>query len=112
MWPILMAGILGFFLYEAIKTSESVARLFGKIGKHIHEIAITPRRTLARIESIEQILDRTTDTLECATSYLVIDADYHHHADVILAERGVTMLLPKRIPYSDFRQRWSDGWRP
>lgn len=115
MWPIVLAGILGFFVYEAIKASEQVARIFGGLGRRVHERAVAPRKTLDRVKHIEDMLLSTSDKLECATSYLVVDADYHNHADIIIAENcpRVFQLLPKRMPFSEFSRRWQeDGWRP
>ncbi|WP_202376232.1 hypothetical protein [Mycobacterium intracellulare] len=104
-----MAGVVGFFLYEAIKASENVARVFGKLGK-----AIRNRTMGKRLEKIEEVLLHTSDKLECATSYLVIDADYHHQADMIVAENHPSLfrLLPKRMPFTEFSRMWDEGWRP
>lgn len=102
-------------VYEAVKASEAIARVFGRVGHAIHERAIAPRRTLRRVEHIEEILERTSDKLECATSYLVIDAEYHHEADVLIAEHAPAMLriLPRRMSFVDFSRKWTeDGWRP
>ncbi|RAV17528.1 hypothetical protein DQP57_00445 [Mycobacterium colombiense] len=109
-----MAGVLGLFLYELIKTSETVARIFGKAGRAVYDRVNAPRRTLRRVEHIEELLSQTSDKLECATTYLVIDADYHHQEDIILAENcpGVFRLLPKRIPFTEFSRKWQEGWRP
>lgn len=109
MWPLIIAGVIGFFLFEAIKASENVARVFGKLGK-----SIRGRTTARRLEKIEKVLLQTSDKLECATSYLVIDADYHHQADMVVAENCPTLfkLLPKRIPFTEFSRRWAEGWRP
>lgn len=116
MWAlVVLPGVLGFFLFEVIKASEAVARVFGRVGRAIHERAVAPRRTLKRVEHIEQILERTTDKLECATSYLVIDAEYHHESDILIAEHAPAMLriLPRRMSFSEFAKRWTeDGWRP
>lgn len=114
-WPIIIAGIVGFFAYQLIKASETVAHTFGTIGRHIHERAIAPRRTAKKVEHIEQILLQTSDSLECATAYLVTDAEYHHASDIIIAENcpGVFNLLPKRISFTEFSRRWKEeGWRP
>lgn len=114
MWPIILTGILAFFLYEAIKTSENVARVFGKLGKHIRERAVAPNRTLDRVKNIEELLNQANDKMDCATAYLVTDADYHHDADIIIAEKcpKVFQHLPKRVPYTEFAERWAEGWRP
>lgn len=115
MWPIIMVGILGFFVYQAVKASETVALTFGKIGRSIHERAIAPRRTLKRVEHIEQLLTQASDKLECATAYLVMDAEYHNDSDIIIAENcpGVFKLLPHRISFTEFSRRWNEeGWRP
>ena len=115
IWPILAGGVIMVVIYEAVKASETIARVFGKIGKAIHERAVAPRRTEKRVEHIEEILERTSDKLECATSYLVLDAEYHHEADVIIAEHApaVLRILPKRMSFVDFSRKWMDeGWRP
>lgn len=112
LWPIIVAGVVGIFLYETIKASESVARVFGRIGKAIHNRA--PYRTAKRVEHIEQVLERTTDKLECATTYLALDAEYHHDAEIIIAESYPMLfkLLPPRLSFSVFSQKWAEGWRP
>lgn len=115
IWPIIAGGVLMVVVYEAVKASEAIARVFGRVGHAIHERAIAPRRTLSRVEHIEEILERTSDKLECATSYLVIDAEYHHEADVLIAEHAPAMLriLPRRMSFVDFSRKWTeDGWRP
>jgi hypothetical protein len=114
MWPIILAGILGFFLNWAIKASETVAGHFGRFGRAIHHRANAPHRVAQRIEHIEEVLERTSDNLECASTYLVLDAEYHHQEDVIIAENcpNVIKLLPKRMPFSDFARLWKTGWRP
>lgn len=113
-WPIIVAGILGFFLYQLVKASETVAITFGKIGKAIHDRASAPRRVASRLEHIENVLDRTSDKLDCAMSYLATDAAYHYDADIIVAEHcpDVIDLLPARISYTEFAKRWACGWRP
>lgn len=113
-WPIVIAGIVGFFLYQLVKASETVAITFGKIGKAIHDRAAAPRRVATRLGHIEDVLDRTSDQLDCAMSYLAIDAAYHYDADIILAEKypGLIKLLPPRISYTEFCRKWSEGWRP
>lgn len=134
---IIVPGILGFFLYQAIKASEGVATVFGTVGKHIHAKSVERAarkvnrsnnitlpglellqaemsRVLRHMESLEKELARATDGLECATTFLVDDTHWHHEVDVILAEAFTagTVLLPHRIPFSEFQRRWRDGWRP
>jgi hypothetical protein len=101
-------------LWHAIRGSEAVAAKFGKVGRGIHERHAAPRRVLSKVAHIEELLNQTSDKLECATTYLVLDADYHHKSDIIIAERcpGVMTLLPKRMPYTEFSMLWSTGWRP
>lgn len=114
MWPIILTGILGFFLFEAIKTSESVAGLFGRVGRYINNRGTGASRLLKRIDHIEHMLQQTDEKLEVAVTYLVIDADWHHTSDMLIAENNPTLfrLLPKRMPYTDFYRRWQEGWRP
>lgn len=114
MWPLFMATALAFFIYQAVKASETVAQAFGRLGRHIHERAIAPRRTLKRIEHIEQLLTQTSDKLDCATTYLVMDAEYHHESDILIAEKcpGIIRLMPPRVSYTEFSHRWKEGWRP
>ena len=107
LWPIIIAGITGFFLYQAIKASELVAHWFGTLGKHINDRANGPARVLAKVEALQESLDMTT-------AYLIIDAEYHQEADIVIAENcpGVLRLLPSRIPFTEFKHRWKNGWRP
>jgi hypothetical protein len=114
LWPIIVAGIVGFFLYEAIKASESLASVFGRLGKRINEKATAPKKALERVKNVEKLLDETVDKLDCATAYMVADTEYHHAADILIAENcpAVLKLLPLRITYSEFCRRWHDGWRP
>lgn len=107
VWPIIAIGIVGVMLYQAIKASKSVADLFGGLGKSIHFKATVPKRTLKTVERLE-------DNLECAMTYLVDDAEWHDDADIIIAEScpKVRTLLPARIPFTEYRKRWREGWRP
>lgn len=105
-WPLIILGVLGFFLVQVIRASETVARVFGWPGRKIHNSASNQRtqRQLARIE----------DTLDCALTYLVADQEYHDVADLLIATHypGVTHLLPTRIPFAEHQRRWREGWRP
>jgi len=114
MWPILMTGLLLFFVYEGIRGSEKIASIFGRFGRGVYERTNIPSRALKRIEHIEEMLERTSDKLECATTYLMIDAEWHQETNVIIAENcaRVVGLLPQRIPFTEFSRRWDDGWRP
>jgi hypothetical protein len=117
LWqPIVVAGVLGFFLYEAARGSEKLAAILGPLGKKIHQRANRVRRAQLAIERIESALELVTDTLECATAYLAtVDTPWHHEAEIIIAEKapGLIRLLPTRQPYSDFKRKWRDeGWRP
>jgi hypothetical protein len=114
IWPIVVVGIAGFFIFHAIQTSEAVAKVFGKLGLRAHEKATRLRRILAHTERIEEILEGTNDKLECATAYLVLDADWHRETNMILAENYPNMakVLPARLPYTVFAKRWREGWRP
>jgi hypothetical protein len=107
LWPIIIAGIAGYFLYHAIKASETLANLFGKLGRRIRDRATRGDRTLQKIEVIQE-------HLEVATAYLVDDADWHCTADIIIAENypKLLTLLPARIPFTEFKRRWKMGWRP
>lgn len=107
MLPVMVVGLAGFFLYEAIRGSSAVAHIFGKAGRKIRERATRARRMDARLERME-------DQLECATAYLVDDAQYHFEADIIVNENypHLTRLLPTRIPFTEFKRKWCEGWRP
>jgi hypothetical protein len=106
--PVIVVGVIGFFLYWVVRGSEAVASKFGKLGQRIYDRAQRGRRMEVRLENIE-------DKLECAMAFLVDDACYHHEADIIIAENypGLTRLLPSRMPFTDFARKWrDDGWRP
>lgn len=113
-WQIIIWGIAAFFavqvyhfIAQVIKGSEGVAKLFGRVGVRMHNNAGEDRRILKRLE-------RSSDKLECATAYLVDDAEWHDEADDIIDEHcpRVMRLLPKRIPFEEYAHRWRDGWRP
>ena len=113
--PFIVVGVVGFFLYEAIRGSSAVARVFGKVGLRIRERATRAKRMEERLEHMQNVLDSTADGLECATAYLVcVDTPYHHEADLIIAQAAphVTKLLPQRVTYLDFSRRWREGYRP
>lgn len=114
VWPVIVAGVVGFFTYEALRASQSLGGVLRSLRRAFRRFAPTPRKVLAHIERIEAMLAETMDRLDCATAYLIEDADYHHSADIIIAEcyPGLTKLLPRRISYSDFVARWKKGWRP
>lgn len=115
MWPIIISGLVGFFIYQALKASESFANIFGKIGRRIYARATLDRRLELRLDQIQSVLDTTADNLQCATAYLVVvDTPWHLEADVIIAHAAphVTELLPPRVSYLDFSKRWRAGWRP
>ena len=114
MWPVILMGILGFFVYEAIRGSEKIASVFGHVGQRIYDRASAPRKALSHIEHIEDLLNAASDKLECTTTYLVLDAEWHHQADLIIAESYPQILqrLPKRLPYTEFSRKWGEGWRP
>lgn len=109
VWPIIVIGILAYFLYQAVKTFDVVARAFGKAGKFIHGRSNTgmTKQTLKHVKRIE-------DHLDCALTYLVTDNDWHDETDLILAAQapGMTKLLPHRIPFTEHQRRWREGWRP
>lgn len=107
LWPVIAIGIVGFVVYQLIKASESVSRLFGSAGRHIRDRATVPKRTLKLVERLE-------DSLECAMTYLVDDAEWHDDADIIITEScpKVRNLLPARISFTEYRKRWREGWRP
>lgn len=111
-WPVIVVGILACFaafimtfIAQAMKASETVAKLFGGFGRRIYDQS--GRRVLER-------LDERADRLECAAAYIVDDTDWHTEADILLAEvcPGVTRLLPSRVPFTEFTKRWREGWRP
>lgn len=112
-WPIIIAGVLCAFLYEAAKASETVARVLGKLGKLIHENS-GKRKMDKKLDRIEATLDRTSDKLDCAMAYLAVDAEWHQDADIVIAEHcpRVMVLLPGRIPFTEFARRWKDGDKP
>ena len=114
VWSIIVVSVAVFFLYEAVKNSAAVAAVFGRLGKAIYDRAVAPSRVLDHVRDMERVLERTADRLECATAYLVLDAEYHHEADLIVAESfpALLKLLPSRVPYTDFQARWASGWRP
>lgn len=115
VWPVVVAGLIGFFLYEGIRGSEAVAGTFGKVGRRIRDRASRPRRMEERLEHMQNVLDSTADGLECATAYLVcVDIPYHHEADLVIAQAAphITKLLPPRVTYLDFSKRWREGYRP
>jgi hypothetical protein len=133
-WPLIVVGILAFFLVQAIKGYESVAKLFGSAGRILHERATQKAmkrvergagvdvkllqeemsNVLGYVQRMESSLARTTDDQECAMAYLVSDASWHHNVDIILAEHFPhgSLELPHRVPFSMFSQRWREGWRP
>ncbi len=131
-WPLIVAGIVGFFILQAIRASEGAAKVFGRLGEYIHHRAAERslalaghrsgvdvsllqeemERVLALMERMEANLDKSTEDLECAIAYLVEDATWHHTVDVLFAERFPSHRLPARIPFSVFSTRWRDGWRP
>src|SRR6516164_9560206 len=109
VWPFLIAGVLGFFIVQAvhglasaIKASEGVSKLFGGLGRRLYNHS--GRRVLER-------LDQTADRLECAAAYIVDDTEWHTEADVIMAEEclGLRRKLPTRIPFTEFQRRWREG---
>lgn len=115
LWPVIAAGIIGFFAWEAIRASESIAGVFGRAGKKIYERANRLNRMQSTIERIEETLDKTSDNLECATTYLVVvDTPWHHETEIILSEEAphILRLLPARQPFIDFKKQWREGWRP
>ena len=107
LWPIIIAGVAGFFVYEAIRASKTIAALFGGLGDRIHNRG-------KRLARIEDALERTNDKLDCALEYLISDQCWHFEADIIVAENypGLTKLLPRRISWFDWKRRWESGWRP
>ena len=113
-WAFVVAGTIGLAVYQVVKASEQVAHHFGVIGRRVYERASARRRLPKRLEHMECLLTEMSGRLECATAYLVVDANYHSEADVIIAENcpGVTKLLPRRVSYSEFVHRWNEGWRP
>lgn len=133
-WPIVITGIVAFFVVQAIKGYESVAKLFGNIGTRMHDRATEKAFTRASkgsgvdvkllkeemsnvleyMKRMESSLSRSTDDLECAIAYLVSDAAWHYQVDILLAEHlpAGTVALPHRVPFSMFSQRWREGWRP
>ena len=133
-WPIIIAGILAFFLVQSIRAYDSFAKLFGTVGIWLHERATerAMRRVkhgagvdvrllqkemlsvLDYVKRMESNLSRATDDLECAIAYLVSDAQWHHSVDILLAEHfpDGSVELPNRMPFSLFSHRWKEGWRP
>ena len=133
-WPIIVVGILAFFLVQSVRAYENVAKLFGGFGQWLHDRATEKamRRVkhgagvdvrllqqemlnvLEYIKRMEVNLTRATDDLECAIAYLVSDAQWHHSVDILLAEHfpDGSVELPNRIPFSIFSHRWREGWRP
>lgn len=113
LWPIIIVGVLAFFLFEAIKAYEAVAKHLGPLGRYIHNNAL-PKRLDRKLDRMERSLERTSDRLECAMAYLTKDAEWHQDADVIIAENcpDVAQLLPVRVPFTEFSRRWTAGDRP
>lgn len=131
-WPVIVAAVISFFVLQAIKASEGAAKAFGRVGEWIHRRAAERDlarashrsgvdvgmlqeemlRVLALMERMEANLDKSTDDLECAISYLVEDAQWHHQVDILFAEHFPHDVLPARMPFSAFSSRWRGGWRP
>lgn len=132
-WPIIVAGIIAFFLVQSIRAYDNVAKLFGTVGRFLHDratekamrrvkhagvdIQLLQREMLSVLDYVKRMeanLLRATDELECAIAYLVSDAQWHHSVDVLLAEHfpDGTVELPGRVPFSTFSHRWKEGWRP
>lgn len=112
MWPVIIAGILGFFAFEAIKASEKVAEVFGRLGRNIYHGS--RHDTFRRVQRLEEQQREFERRMERANAYLVKDVEYHLEADTIIAARcpGTLALLPARISWSDFQDKWDAGWRP
>jgi hypothetical protein len=107
LWPVIIAGVAGFFVYEAIRASKTIAALFGGLGDRIHSRG-------KRLQRIEASLEQTNDKLDCAMEYLADDCAWHYETDIIIGENypGLTKLLPYRIPFTQWKQKWAAGWRP
>lgn len=112
IWPLALIGMAGLFLYEGIRLSEAVAKIFGKFGLRIHERATRIKRVLAHSQHIEELLENYSEKLECATAYLILDADWHRETDMMVRDRYPTLRLAPRTPYTTFAQKWREGWRP
>lgn len=116
-WPIIVVGILamviGFVVQAAsslIKAYEPIAKIFGRAGRSLYDNA--NKRKLDRIEA--SITSRNWAALECAVAYLIDDNEWHYDAEIVISEHApkVLRLLPHRIPFSEYKERWKAGWRP
>jgi hypothetical protein len=140
-FAVLTAVIMVWFLVtKLVETSEGAAKLLGPLGRRIakgyqlrserYRKDVSDQAKLLAVELIPEvmpsdykmvkselsnIIDRVT-ALETENNamraFIVHDEEWHFRYDLSQAAGGQTVLVPERLSWMAFLERWLQGWRP
>lgn len=138
MAPVILVVVMVFFFVSRFAEAyDGVAKMVPIIGKHWRKRGL--RREQEKENQImnlaETLVDRMPrpdyevlsqemehikhriqymEAMELINqSYLIEDAKWHNHVNVLWEENDVPFDLPERISYTEFVRKWRDeDWRP
>ena len=115
-WPIIIAGLVGFFLFQAIQAFEGVSKIFGPVGRKIYDrkTRLSAKRAglqqweLADLRRQVEFLSRAVDELrnrdEMNWAFTLSDTQWHRNYEFFCADKGVIPM--PRVSYMEFRDKW------
>jgi hypothetical protein len=132
--------VLWLLVTRAVETSESAAKLLGPLGRRIakgyqlrqdrYRKDVADEAKLLAVELIpkvmpsdygivkselKNVIDRVTD-LETENNamraFIVTDEEWHFRFDLSQAGGGNHVIVPERLSWIAFLDRWQQGWRP
>lgn len=115
-WPILVAGTVAFFIWQAIQAYEGFAKIFGPIGRKLYDRKTTQAAKRAglqhweladlrrQVEFLGEAIEDLRDRDEMSWAFVLSDQEWHRNYEFMCAERGAVPM--PRVSFMEFRTKW------